>query len=276
MEMMARILENRTTSSAFHVIYTDRLTEELLAGLADRTMGALCIPKVISTHEANLLVEGVDREGMASYDENKVWPPIYKIGPTLFDFYNHQDRKAAYQEAVLSGSASQARAFSGVPGILNTLTDRLTADLPWYARRATVGGHEAYFGLIRSMPHGAGLHYDELVSECPGFLDQRIKRQYAMNLYVSIPAPSSTSAGAVEIYSMPWSEAPRQPGSDEYWFPEECVDGVPYVSIVPEIGDIVIFNPSNLHRVLSANGERRLTISSFFGESDTNELVFWS
>ncbi|WP_307878340.1 hypothetical protein [Acinetobacter seifertii] len=64
---------------------------------------------------------------------------------------------------------------------------------------------------------------------------------------------------------------------NEYYFPYEVLDDVnDCLRMVPEVGDLIIFNTQNFHEVLGNPNGYRISQTSFFGLREDESLGFWS
>lgn len=137
-------------------------------------------------------------------------------------------------------------------------------------------GFGRYFaGAFRSFRGHGKLHVDH----APSHIQQpwavtEIKRQMTWNLYYT----RLNSGGELVIYDTihtPQNEPMKVPG--EYYFPYEVLERPDCISLVPEVGDLIIFNTQNFHEILGNNGGgHRISQTSFIGLKQDDSLGLWS
>jgi hypothetical protein len=54
------------------------------------------------------------------------------------------------------------------------------------------------------------------------------------------------------------------------------VEGHQELRLPPELGDVLLFNPTNYHAVEPCGGGRRVAFAFFLGLTSTGHLVYWS
>lgn len=157
---------------------------------------------------------------------------------------------------------------------------RLQLDECWDggANLARLNGCPMYAGLIRvfepnafAEPHQDHLDWDASIHEIYG--DAIYSKQIAANVYLHMPQ----SGGELVIWPHSLSrieyEARRIPGSygvDISGFSDPLV-------IKPEVGELILFNARNTHRVDAPTAGKRVTASVFVGyRGDHQHLSLWS
>jgi hypothetical protein len=129
-----------------------------------------------------------------------------------------------------------------------------------------------FAGMVRDISGGAAIHFDEINQEFPGGADDTPVAQLAYNAYLQMPE----AGGELEVIRRRWQpedEARRGP----YFYPEEIVAGHPRATVLAEVGDVILFDPRQFHRIRPGRGSgRRITFSFFVGLSGAGELLVWS
>ncbi|MGH8951608.1 MAG: hypothetical protein ACRDX9_09295 [Acidimicrobiia bacterium] len=137
---------------------------------------------------------------------------------------------------------------------------------------ATVAGRDLFAGTLREINAGARVHYDEVVREFPdGLFDQRVVAQLAFNLDLSVPE----AGGQTCVWRRCWSphdEVHRR----GYGYNSEVIIEAQHVTVAPEVGDGVLFNPRHYHAVTAAKRGRRIAVAFFLAITGGGQLVVWS
>ncbi|MFE4972926.1 proline hydroxylase [Kitasatospora sp. NPDC056651] len=216
------------------------------------------------------LVARIERADFEPYDEERLDPPILKFGPAVYDYYTQGRVRDAYWE-----KAEQARKAAhdlyGGPGPAVALMRRLGAELGIPVRPATIGGRPLNVGILREFPTGSKIHYDEVVREFPGHLDDQPIVQLAFNLHLAV----AEHGGALTVWRHRWIPADDTRKDGYGWAPEVVAD-VPSATVLAEPGEGVFFDCRNFHQVRGFEGGRRITLSLFLGFTMNGELIAWS
>ena len=136
-------------------------------------------------------------------------------------------------------------------------------------------GYGEYFaGAFRSFKGHGKLHIDHAPSHIATEWDvKKILRQLTWNIYYTV-----SNKGELVVYDTihtPENEKMKVP--NEYYFPYEVLDDVnDCLRMVPEVGDLIIFNTQNFHEVLGNPNGYRISQTSFFGLREDESLGFWS
>jgi hypothetical protein len=137
---------------------------------------------------------------------------------------------------------------------------------------ATISGRPVFGGTLREINAGALVHFDDVNREYPpGVFDQQVVAQLAFNAWVAVPA----QGGATSVWRRRWQpedEAHRE----AYGYANRVVERVQSVTLAPEVGDGLLFNPNNLHAVEPNPGHRRIVFAFFLGLTTTGQLIYWS
>jgi hypothetical protein len=137
---------------------------------------------------------------------------------------------------------------------------------------ATIGGRAVFGGTLREINAGALIHYDDINREFPaGLFDQGIVAQLAFNVWVTVP----TAGGATTVWRHRWEPADEQ-HRQAYGYQPETVQHCQHVSLAPEPGDGLLFNPANFHAVEPNPTGRRIAFAFFLGLTPTGQLIAWS
>jgi hypothetical protein len=206
----------------------------------------------------------------------------YYCGPNLYDTAPVHDGVVDYSpyfvaaEAGLRQLADTMRIFN-LPHPIDDVLAPLAEDLhEGPVELAQEGEGQPYFaGVVRSISNGIHHHVDNGPLEAPELIIGTTTAQASVLIYLDTPGDGS---GALNVFHKEPSQLDyilnRHPS---YGFTPDAVNDAGVTRIVPEAGDVVIFNARHIHAVEpSTPGTRRITISTFFGLLPDGRLVMWS
>ncbi|GGV02208.1 hypothetical protein GCM10010211_81930 [Streptomyces albospinus] len=255
----------------FDTVTTDRLEPDHLLRLGAGVLGAIRIRGFFDADQCAQIMAGLENCTMGSYDESLMKKRIPKLGPAVFDYYQHEDFPAVYWADVERSTAVRAGLLDGADP-LDLAKAKLADSWPGGVRDLTLGGRAMFSGMIREVNGGGGVHFDELVREFPGVVDETPVCQLAFNCHISVPS----SGGELNVFRRRWEPRDEIRRGGDYFYPDDMVAGEPYASVCASLGDAVLFDPRNYHRILPAGPGRRVALAFFIGISGSGELVLWS
>ncbi|KAA5832829.1 phytanoyl-CoA dioxygenase family protein [Saccharopolyspora hirsuta] len=265
----------RTTAldPLFTVVNTAVLTDRHLANLAAGTLAAVRVPGFLDAQTCRTALRVLDRLPTGEYDPDRVATPIVRFGPALNDY---RDDAGALDAQRYWHDAEAARALwhrAGVrPDPIAISLARLGEVWGAAVSPAAIGGRAVFGGTVREINTGALIHYDDLNREFPtGLFDQEIVAQLAFNAWVAVPE----EGGATTVWRHRWEPADEE-HRDAYGYGPETVAHCQRVSLRPEIGDGLLFNPAHFHAVEPNAGGRRVAFAFFLGLTTTGQLIAWS
>ncbi|MEE1753021.1 2OG-Fe(II)-dependent halogenase WelO5 family protein [Streptomyces sp. SP18CS02] len=265
----------RTTAldPLFTALTTTAFTDRHLANLAAGTLAAVRVPDFLDTSACRSSLEALDRLPTADYDPARVPTPIIRFGPALNDYRDQDGRldAARYWREAEAARASWQRAGMRPDPIAISMA-RLGSAWGAAVTAATIGGRAVFGGTIREINAGALIHYDDINREFhTGLFDQEVVAQLAFNVWVTVPA----TGGATALWRHRWEPADEQ-HRQAYGYRPETVEHCQSVSLTPQLGDGLLFNPANFHAVEPNPGGRRIAFAFFLGLTTTGQLVTWS
>jgi hypothetical protein len=239
--------------------------------LVQGVTGALTIPGFFSAKECSAVLDGLKNCELGSYDEAYVTPRIAKLGPGAYDFYKDGQFADEYWEHARQSVASRRTLLNG-DDPLDVALGRLRQIWDGPVEIARVNGKTMFAGLVREISHGARVHTDEVARQFPGVLDDDPIAQLAFNCYLQLPV----TGGELIIYQRRWQpyhEAHR----DGYGYQPSLVADASILTVRPGLGDAVLFDPRNYHKVTaSSEDSRRIALSFFIGVTAWGSLLIWS
>jgi hypothetical protein len=147
---------------------------------------------------------------------------------------------------------------------------------PAGANLESLYGRKMYVGLSRVVEPGVTFlaHHDIFPKDAPdSFQAKSLLAQMACNVYLTMPE----EGGALRLWSNEISpqefDAMRK---DSHGIGPSLL-GKPQLEILPEPGDLVIFNSRLMHAITPGHGDSRLSLSCFMGYRGTAApLTIWS
>ncbi|MFF2546128.1 proline hydroxylase [Kitasatospora sp. NPDC058063] len=245
---------------------------EALQRLAAGTCAIVRVPDLLRGDPGDLgdLVARIEQADFEPYDEERLDPPILKFGPAVYDYYGQGQVRDAYWEKAEQARKAARDLYGGTDPAV-TLMRRLGTELGIPVRPATIGGRPLHVGILREFPTGSKIHYDEVVREFPGRLDDQPLVQLAFNLHLTVAG----HGGALTVWRHRWIPADDTRRDGYGWAPEVVADA-PSATVRAEPGEGVFFDCRNFHQVRDFEGGRRITVSLFLGFTMNGELIVWS
>lgn len=275
-QVTERGLENVSTNDSpiytlFDAETVEELTREHILRLAVGVLGAVHIKNFSSPDDCADIMKGLESCPLGAYDEALIYPRIAKLGPAAYDFYASgglDERYWVESERAVAARSTLLRGGDPLEFAVRRIRSAWGDDLV----PARCGGRDMFAGMIREIASGAKLHFDEIVREFPGALDETVASFLTLNWYLSMPE----EGGETLVWRHPWRPV-DEPYRDGYGYSEEVVRDDPFVTVRPSAGDAVIFDSRNYHAVRRVRGNgRRVTLSFFLGVTGRGPLAIWS
>ncbi len=251
------------------LVAPDPSRDDLLR-LATGVLGAIHIESMFSPSHCADIMRRLDACPMDTYDPQRIFPPVPKFGPTVYDYCLGGNLRDEYWEDVAQATRNW-KAAVGEDDPMDQVTAWMARNWEWPVTRATVGGRPLFAGMLREINGGARIHFDEVVRDFPGVLDEVPLAQIGFNCYLSIPE----AGGELTVYRRRWqpSDATRRVG---YGYHVEIVEGAPTARVRPNVGDGVLFDTRNYHSVEPLPDGRRVALGFFIGVIADRRFIIWS
>lgn len=243
------------------------ISRSSLRELFDNKIPAIRIQDFATADECKLLLSELSKLNMQKY--KGVYPPIDRAGVTQFEAKD-QGTDSYFQDAKVARENLERifeRTFDPLDRIMKRLSTIYNTDVNF----AEEDGKVYFAGLVRTMKEGTLLHVDFAHNDAPSWCIANIDAQITWNLFLD----AGKSGGECEIFNQPWQSCHEAKHMNEsYGYEDVVVSGAQKVIVTPKVGDVVLFNCRNFHRVRETDGPRT-TIGSFIGRMD-NQLILWS
>lgn len=255
-------------AAMFDVVRTDRLEAKHVYQLAAGLAGALRVPGFFTPAQCAQITDAIEGAAQGTYGSQGAHK-ILKIGPSAYDIFSLNED--TYWPEAARALELRSTALGGADPFALAL--RKIADA-WDGpvRLARRGGRDMFAGLIREINQGAIMHFDEIVCEMPGVIDELPVAQLAFNVHLSVPE----CGGETKVFRKRWRPADER-FKDGYGYVPEVVGDEPWTQVRAEVGEAVLFDSRNYHMVQEARGGgRRVCLAFFLGLTGAGELVLWS
>ncbi|WP_129141114.1 hypothetical protein [Modicisalibacter coralii] len=255
----------------FDPICNECLEKGDLIRIANGTASVLRVKNFFDHGLCGTISANLTKAELGAYDEKVVTPRIAKLGPAVYDYYLDAELGEDYWRHRDQSNDHRARLLeTGDP--LDIAIRGLSRAWGGPVEKATIGGEKLFAGMVREINSSARIHFDEIERELPGSLDCSPLVQLAFNCFIDMPR----EGGEVTVFRRKWLPSDEN-HRDGYGYSEFLVKNEPAISIRPEIGDAIFFDPRNYHRVESNRSEgRRITLSFFVGIKSDGSLMIWS
>ncbi|GAA1501636.1 hypothetical protein GCM10009760_64580 [Kitasatospora kazusensis] len=257
----------------FTAVNAAAFTDRHIANLAAGTLAAVRVPGFLDRSTCASALSALDRLPTADYDPARVPTPIVRFGPALNDYRDHDgalDTDRYWRDAEAARAAWQRAGLR--PDPIAVSLARLGSAWGAAVASATIGGRAVFGGTLREINAGALIHHDSITREfSAGLFDQEVVAQLAFNVWVTVP----DAGGATTVWRHRWEPADEQ-YRQAYGYRPEAVEDCQRVSLAPERGDALLFNPANFHAVEPNPGGRRIAFAFFLALTTTGQLIAWS
>ena len=261
---------------SWQVITLQDVTHEQFQGLFDNQIAAIRVPNFISLTRCNNAVQAIHKHGITYYEN--VLPKVGKIGIAQTEFLKVENGRDTYFEKSQEAEGVRKQILSDCGDFMNDVVSFMSQF--WEGKVKVLRnqkGQKYFAGIIRVI-NAAMLHSDWAKRDAPGWENQRIKAQLGWNIYLQI----GDNGGELVIYRRLWESADEVYKRTEggYGYTDEVVSDAECVTISPDVGELVLFNSQNYHKVLSTNlthDRERVSVSSFIGLDEREDsLWLWS
>jgi hypothetical protein len=240
-----------------------------LNSLAAGTCAAVIWPKLFASEFSDAM-PALTQASFETYDVERLYPPIMKIGPAVYDYYTKAAVDDSYWRQAHYAGVVLTRIFNGADPVALIL-EKLRRGLGISVSPATIRGRPLHVGILREFRSTSKIHYDEIVREYPGGLDVEPIVQLAFNLHLA----ASDDGNVLTVWKHRWVPCDDRLKDGYGWHPD-LMHQIPSATVYAHAGDAVWFDSRNFHQVASCSLSRRITLSFFCGFTMAGELIVWS
>jgi hypothetical protein len=248
---------------------SSHLSRNTLFDLFNNFIPFIRVAHFAAVDECEAVVREACLNGFSPY--SGVEPRIIRIGCTVFEYDSIS--KDSYFRDALTAKAVQERIFGASCNLVARMI-KFIAD----QTGLTVGvaqdreGRFYYAGLIRRIEDGTLLHIDYAPAEQTDWSVCDVVAQLSWNVYLRI---SNRDDGHTHVFKRQWTSDDMAHREGSYGFKQSIVEGSAKATFKPQVGELILFNTKNYHRVDSTKGER-VTVTSALGLMPNGQLVLWS
>ncbi len=231
------------------------LQAELVQRLRSRQCGAIRIASFVQPADVAAIVSAINAAGIEYHVADDKAGSVARKGKLGPNFFRYRDQPEEYFRQVPQFRSLFDHQIFASDHPIHRLMGMVATATGLPVEVAQENGQGFMHCVARDLP-AAPRHTDWLPRDCPalGFAAQ-FKSQYAWNLYLELPS----HGGETVIYH----REEQQP----------IVENTLRCTVRSSVADLLIFQSTNVHEVLPAGG-KRLTVSGFFGITDTKVIFF--
>lgn len=265
-------MSSSPSEQSFAVLDAPAFSRQHLADLAAHRLAAVRVRGFLRQEEVDRTLRRLDR--LPQVDYYPVRKAMTRFGPALNDYRDSSsDLGTVRYWHDAEDAQRQWREADMDPDPVLMALDSLAAAWGEQFTPATIDGRPAFVGMLREINSGTLLHYDDIHLEYPsGLFDQKVVSQLTFNVWLAMPE----RGGATTVWRHRWEPA-DDAHRDKYGYSLGVVEGCQSVTVTPDTGDALLFNPNHYHMVRPNDSEgRRITSTFFLGLTDTDGFVVWS
>jgi hypothetical protein len=246
------------------------LTNSSLRDLASGRASAIVVSNFLSEEERRLSLAAFGRAVLGEYAH--IGASLKRAGVAQSEFFGMDGGEARYFERAAEFARDNPELEADRVRLFGKVLDALRATGLAADVLKGRGGKPFSAGVYR-LATALRLHSDWVRRDAVGWTNDDIDAQLAINVHLS----RCERGGELLLYNRFW-EAPheRWKRADGYGYEEGVVLDAPRVVIVPQPGDLIIFNCKNYHEVRTTQGGERVTFGVHLGMRGGSSLVCWS
>ena len=244
--------------------------------LAGNNLAAVRIPGVFTGEEIDTVVSNINQQGVTWYPNFEFKQGRIGIGAT--EYASKINGREAYFLLEAESSRTRDKVFPGELDPVGRWTDIFSQGLETSVAVEPALGNARYFtGLVRAMMLESTTHFDHAPKQLPGWWVSQAPTQLSAVTYLQMPG----SGGELTVYDRLWKEEDEQYNRDVREKGPNGFDGsfladADSVTVEPNAGEMIVFNPKNYHRVQGITSEvARLSVNTFISVSD-DTLHLWN
>lgn len=255
----------------------NHLTKKDLMRLFENDLLILKIDSYFDKHICNKLKTQILNNMDLGYYENA--PRIGRIGKAFYETVNNEESRNEYFNKQSKWIAELRKCCMPYLSPIDSLRVLLDDIWPQGSTIASINGKKMFVGLVRYFTaySSAEPHQDIIQRDaCGDDISTLVRSQLAFNIYLDVPQ----YGGDLEIWDWVASDEDFRALQDQrenfsYALDRERISKSD-ISIKPNVGDLVLFNSSNVHAVAPSKGDR-VSVSCFIGYCGINHpLILWS
>lgn len=243
---------------------------DTLQEIIDGKIPALQIKNFFSPHICDKIVSKVSNHSVYDHGSSK----LKKVGIFLSAYLNKKEKY--FPDAEISNKKI-SKIFSDTEDPIEKINQvihkisKIENIIP-----ATEQKNDYSHGIFRIWENSdfGPLHRDYANFEAPNFQISRHENQLSCVLFLQNP----TKGGELVIHNKKWEKPDEKFRAIDFGYSREVIKEVSYEKILPQKGDLIIFNPRFFHEILPTIGKtNRVTFGFFIGFSNQDNFAeYWS
>ncbi len=268
---------NTSESSNYdHLVLTDKnITKFNLLKLLNNEIYALRIPGHYAKEACQIVTKNfINSNLVAKYTNAK---DIGRVGMAFYEVQENPTMLDTYYKIAKTNNMLIKETFSPYVSPIDMLMIDLNKAWIPGCKLENLHGENMFVGLLRILDENASIHphQDVLRRDAKTALNAyTLMTQLAANIYLNMPS----EGGELQLWANGCSDeeyAKLLTPNDYYVDRRKLTE--PIITIKPEAGELVLFNPTRYHAVTAGKGAKRVSVSCFIGyRGEYNPLTLWS
>jgi hypothetical protein len=245
-----------------------------LKDLFDNKIAALRVPNFCSPSAVCQAIDNLKSKEIVDYNNAPGVGKFKDVGMAFFEIEDEESKKAYYEQRINSFQAVR-EVFFPYSSPIDELRAALDEQWPHGASLLDLGEGPMFSGLVRAVKQEILPHEDKLERDCPEAISKiHYVSQLAFNCYLSCPL----AGGALELYGISLADETYKKLAQGSYGINRSLLPKPQLTLQPEAGELIAFNPRYLHSVSMNTDEiPRLAVSTFVLYQGKNlPLRLWS
>jgi hypothetical protein len=259
----------------FEVLIEKQVTKHNLCKLLNGEIYALRIPGHYAKEACKIVTNNFLNSDLVANYINAV--NIGRVGMAFYEVQEDPLRLEEYYRLAKINNTRIKETFAPYVSPIDMLMIDLNKAWPAGCKIENLHGENMFVGLLRVLDENAPIHphQDVLRRDAKTALNAyTLTTQLAANIYLNMPE----EGGELQLWANGCSD-------DEYrrlltpgdYYVDRSKLAEPVITIRPEAGELVLFNPTRYHAVTAGKGAKRVSVSCFVGyRGEYNPLTLWS
>lgn len=253
------------------VIHRKKLSDTDIIGLIHGDIACIRIPQYFS-HNQYAVDRILQNPELGSFGIAK---KVKRLGMAHIEVTNKQDN-AIYHDKAHYHTQLSRQVFLPYLSPVDKLRLELDEIWPYGAHLKSIDGRKCFSGICRVLPESIEVkpHVDRLDRDIPGVADANtVISQISACVYLQTP----NQGGELMLWMKEPEQQDKQPKKGEDIYGTDDDIGEPMYRLLPEVGELLLFNIRKYHGVAAGKGKQRINTGIFIGyEGSEKPLTFWS
>jgi len=251
------------------------LTADMVLELFLGKVAAIIVPRFCSEEVINHALKKPNANIIQEYSNADGVGKVKDCGMAYFETENKLSLRKEYYAQVLSSTAEVRNLFQPDPSPVDKIQSILKTQWSKGTSLLDLGEGPMFVGLIRATKKEILPHEDKLERDDPSIVAKvNYMTQASFNCYLSVPK----KGGELQLWDFSLADKRYDAMRGSSYGIARSLLPPPDISIQPQQGDLILFNPRFVHAVSPIEEDTlRLTASGFIlFEGQNKPLSFWS